>query len=70
MALNCWMDQQIVIHLGLPVLMSFVLLGRAASFVNFELNRGIPSRMQNVLVPIPRFLRCAVRLYMQFMLVQ
>ena len=41
-ALNRWLDRQILINLGLPVLMSVVLLGSAAPVVNFELNRVIP----------------------------
>ena len=51
-ALNCWLDRQILINLGLPVLMSVVLLGSAAPVANFELNQLIPSGMQNILFQI------------------
>ena len=63
-ALNRWLDRQIVINLGLPVLMSVVLLGSAAPFVNFELNRVIPSAMQNILFQIAGiFALCFAGLY-------
>lgn len=59
-----WLDRQIVINLGLPVLMSVVLLGSAAPVVNFELNRVIPSGMQNILFQIAGiFALCFAGLY-------
>lgn len=63
-ALNRWLDRQILINLGLPVLMSVVLLGSAAPVVNFELNQLIPSGMQNILFQIAGiFALCFAGLY-------